>query len=401
MPKKIFTGPRLVLILLLVALAIGGWLMIRKPAVEVDTALVQRGAMTVTIDDQGETRVRELYTIAAPVTGELLRLDHKPGTAVAAGTVLAEIAPIRPSLIDRRSYDETLDRIGGLQAELAAARARVQEARASEQLARSNAQRIEALAARGFAARAQIDAARSALQGARAARTAAEQGADAALHGLRATEATLRAGTGSAPAGQVVQVRAPIAGVVLSQLHESGGPVTASTPLLELGDPAQLEIVAELLSADAVRIAKGAAVEIAAWGGDKPLQGRVRLVEPLGFRKISALGVEEQRVRVIIDLAGPQGDWQRLGHGYRVGMRIAQWAAPDVLQVPIGALFRQGDGWAAYTIDQDDRARLVRVTVGQMNADTAEVRTGLQTGQRVIVHPGAKVTDGLRVAALD
>jgi HlyD family secretion protein len=401
MPKKIFTGPRLVLILLLAALVIGSWLMIRKPAVEVDTALVQRGAMTVTIDDQGETRVRDLYLIAAPVTGELLRLDHKPGTAVAAGAVLAEIAPIRPSPIDRRSYDETLDRIGGLQAELAAARARVQEARASEQLARSNAQRIEALASRGFAARAQIDAARSALQGARAARTAAEQGADAALHGLRATEATLRAGTGSAPAGQVVQVRAPIVGVVLSQLHESGGPVTASTPLLELGDPAQLEIVAELLSADAVRIAKGAAVEIAAWGGDKPLQGRVRLVEPLGFRKISALGVEEQRVRVIIDLAGPQGDWQRLGHGYRVGVRIAQWAAPDVLQMPIGALFRQGDGWAAYTIDQDDRARLVRVTVGQMNADTAEVRAGLQAGQRVIVHPGAKVTDGLRVAALD
>lgn len=401
MPKKIFTGPRLVLILLLVALTIGGWLMLRQPAVEVDTALVQRGTMTVTIDDQGETRVRELYTIAAPVTGELLRLDHKPGTAVAAGTVLAEIAPIRPSPIDRRSYDETLDRIGGLQAELAAARARVQEARASEQLARSNAQRVEALAARGFAARAQIDAARSALQAARAARTAAEQGADAALHGLRATEATLRTGTGSAPAGQVVQVRAPIAGVVLTQLHESGGPVTASTPLLELGDPAQLEIVAELLSADAVRIAKGAAVEIAAWGGDKPLQGRVRLVEPLGFRKISALGVEEQRVRVIIDLAGPQGDWQRLGHGYRVGVRIAQWSAPDVLQVPIGALFRQGDGWAAYIIDQDERARLVRVTVGQMNADTAEVRAGLRAGQRVIVHPGAKVADGLRVEALD
>lgn len=401
MPKKILTGPRLVLILLLAALAIGGWLMIRKPAIEVDTGRVERGAMTVTIDDQGETRVRELYTIAAPVTGELLRLDHEPGTVVKAGAILAEIEPIRPSPVDRRSYDETLDRIGGLQAELAAARARVQEARASEQLARTSCQRIESLAARGFASRAQIDAVRSALQGARAARVAAEQGADAALHGLRATEASLRGGSDRAPAGQVVQVRAPIAGVVLSQLHESGGPVTASTPLLEIGDPTQLEIVAELLSADAVRIAKGAAVEIAAWGGDRPLQGKVRLVEPLGFRKISALGVEEQRVRVIIDLAGPPAEWQRLGHGYRVGVRIAQWTAADVLQVPIGALFRQGDGWAAYTIDQDNRARLVQVSVGQMNAETAEVRAGLKAGQRVILHPGAKVTDGLRVQAID
>ncbi|MEY4240170.1 MAG: hypothetical protein RL339_2771, partial [Pseudomonadota bacterium] len=201
------------------------------------------------------------------------------------------------------------------------------------------------------------------------------------------------------PGGQAVRVRAPVSGVVLNQLHESGGPVTVSTPLLELGDPGQLEIFSEMLSVDAVKVLPGAAVEIAGWGGDRPLKGRVQQVEPLGFRKISALGVEEQRVRVVIDLVEPRSTWQRLGHGYRVGVRIALWSAPDILQVPIGALFRQGDNWAAYVVTSEGKAQLVRVKVGRMNDETAEVQDGLAADQSVILHPGDKVANGVRVTA--
>lgn len=398
MRKSLFTGPRLILALIVVALGLTVWFMVRKPALEVETALVHRGPMAVTIDDLGETRVRDLYTIAAPVTGELLRLVHKPGAAVKAGDVVAEIQPIQPALIDRRSYDETVARIGAFQADLAAARARAQEARAGEQLAQSTYRRLDALLAKGFVSKAQLDAARSALDSARAARRAADEAADAALHGLRAIEATLRTAT-APPGGQAVRVRAPVSGVVLNQLHESGGPVTVSTPLLELGDPGQLEIFSEMLSVDAVKVLPGAAVEIAGWGGDRPLKGRVQQVEPLGFRKISALGVEEQRVRVVIDLVEPRSTWQRLGHGYRVGVRIALWSAPDILQVPIGALFRQGDNWAAYVVTSEGKAQLVRVKVGRMNDETAEVQDGLAADQSVILHPGDKVANGVRVTA--
>jgi HlyD family secretion protein len=401
MTKPTFTGPRLLIGLIVIALALAGWFMLRKPALEVETALVHRGPMAVTVDDLGETRVSDLFTVYAPVTGELLRLPHKPGTAVAAGEVVALIQPIQPAPVDRRAYAETLDRIEALRAELAAARAGVQEAQVTEQLARTTLQRIEALQARGFVSRAQYDAARSERDRARAATRAAAQAADAALHALRAAETGLRTGSGAPPAGQVIEVRAPSAGVVLSQLRESGGPVAASTPLLELGDPARLEVVAEMLSADAVKVARGAAVEITAWGGDRPLPGKVRLVEPLGFRKISALGVEEQRVRVIIDLTGPRERWQRLGHGYRVGVKIARWSGANVLQVPIGALFRDGTGWAAFTVDSDSRARRIAVSVGQMNDESAQVLGGLREGQAVIVHPGEKVRDGVRVTAAD
>ena len=208
-------------------------------------------------------------------------------------------------------------------------------------------------------------------------------------------------GAATPPVGQAVAIKAPVAGTVLSQLHESGGPVAAGTPLLELGDPAQLEIVSEMLSADAVKVRPGAAVEIATWGGDRPLNGRVRLVEPLGFRKISALGVEEQRVRVIIDLIEPRPAWERLGHGYRVIVRVALWSAPDVLQMPIGGLFRVGRGWAAFVLGRDGKATLRQVQVGQMNDESVEVRGGLAAGDRVIIHPGEQIRDGVRVRSAD
>lgn len=192
-------------------------------------------------------------------------------------------------------------------------------------------------------------------------------------------------------------VVAPVSGRIMTVPQESERVVIAGTPLVEIGDPARLEIVTDLLSADAVRIKPDAPVEIDAWGGDRPLRGRVRLIEPYGFTKISALGVEEQRVNVIIALAEPREAWERLGHGYRVIVRIAVSSKPDVLRVPVGALFRHGDGWACLSIDADGRARLMPLTIVAMNDEMAEVAGDVDPDLRVILHPGDRVRDGVRV----
>jgi HlyD family secretion protein len=398
MASKLITGPRITAALVVLALAMAVWFMLRKPAIEVEVAAVTRGDLAVTVDDLGETRVRDLFTVASPVSGELLRLPLKPGAEVVAGkTLLAEIQPGEPDPIDARAYAQTVATVSSLEASLAAARARVQEVRAAERLAAADYGRVEALLGKGFVTRARFDQARADLARSRAASAEARQAEDAALHNLQAGQAMLRR-QGGTPRGQAVAVRAPVSGFVLRVLQESRRPVVAGTQLLEIGDPGALEIVSDMLSADAVRVRPGAAVSIEGWGGATPLKGKVRLVEPYGFTKISALGVEEQRVNVVIDLTDPRAAWERLGHGYRARVRIALWAAPDVLRVPVGALFRQGQGWAAFTIDREGRARLVAVEAGQMNDELAEVRGGLTAGQRVILHPGEKVGDGVKVS---
>ncbi len=398
MVPKPFTGQRLIGVAILLALALAAWFLIRKPALEVDAAPVTRGLLTVTADDLGETRIHNLYAVASPVSGTLLRIALKPGAQVRAGDLLAEIQPVAPDPVDARSYAQRVAAIAGLEADLAAARAQVQQARASESLAASNFARSKALLAKGFAAAAQHDAMRAELDRSRAAVAAAAQAEDAAQHGLAAARAGL-ALTSAAPRGQVVRVAAPVSGSVLRVEQESNRPVVAGTQLLQIGDPADLEIVSDMLSADAVKVKPGAAVLIDAWGGDAPLKGRVRLVEPFGFTKISALGVEEQRVKVVIDLTDPRAAWAQLGHGYRVVVRIALWSAPQVLRVPVGALFRSGAGWSAFAVGKDGLARLRAVTIGHMNDEQAEVLGGLAEGEAVILHPGEKVRDGGKVKA--
>ena len=397
MKPKALTGPRITAALVIAALVLAVWFLLRKPALEVDMAEVTRGPMQVSVSDLGETRVRDLYTVSSPVTGEVLRIPFKPGAQVTAGSsVLAEIQPVAPSPVDSRSYAETAARIAGLEAQLSAARAEVQQAGAAQRLAEADNARVAALTAKGFVSRAQSDAARAARDRTRAASAAARQGEDAALHALQAARASLR-GSAGAPAGQVVRVKAPVSGAVMRVLHESAGPVVAGTALLELGDPSAIEIVSDMLSADAVKVTPGALVEIDAWGGEAPLKGKVRLVEPYGFTKISALGVEEQRVNVVIDLTDPAAARARLGHGYRVIVRVALWSAPEVLKVPLGALFRQGEGWAVFAVGSDGRARKVAVKVGHINDEAAEVLGGLSAGDRVVLHPGEKVADGVKV----
>lgn len=399
MARKWLDGSRLLGGMVIVALAVATWFLVRKPALPVDLATVSRGPMAVTIDDLGETRVSDLYTVSSPVTGELLRIPLKPGAAVVEGrTVLAELQPVQPGPIDARSVAQTLASISSLEAQLAAAGARVREARAAAGLASADFARVTKLVASGFVTRARLDAARAELARSRAAVSEAVQAQDAAMHAVEAGRAALGEGR-STPYGKVIRITAPITGTVLRVLEESRRPVVAGTPLLDLGDPDRLEIVADLLSEDAVRVSPGAPALIDAWGGEQPLRGVVRDVEPFGFTKVSALGVEEQRVNVNIDFAEPRLAWKRLGHGYRVTVRISEWSADGVLQVPLGALFREGDAWAAYVVDARRRARKQVVKVGHRNEDVAEVLGGLSEGQQVVMHPTDKIAEGRVVVA--
>lgn len=395
--RRLVTGPRVLLGLLLLAVAVAIFFALREPAVEVELAEVRRGPLAVTVDDLGETRVRDLYVVSAPITGQLQRVPLKPGDAVVPGaTVLARILPVQPDPLDARSYAQALAGVRAASAQLGAARARIADAQAQQIFADREHARIAQLAARGFAARARLDAAVAARDRSRAIAAEARQAADAASADLAAARAALTQASVQPSGARAVAVTSPVRGFVLSVPQESERVVAAGTPLVELGDPARLEIVTDLLSADAVRVAPGAPVLIEDWGGERPLRARVRLIEPFGFTKISALGVEEQRVNVVIDFVEPRAAWQRLGHGYRATVRIRLWSAADVLKLPVSALVRDGDRWSVFTVDAGGRARRRRVELGPMNDREAVVLNGLAAGDRVIVHPGDRVEDGVR-----
>lgn len=352
-----------------------------------------------TIDDLGETRVRDLYIVSAPVTGQLLRVPLKPGTSVVPHvTVLARIQPMEPAPLDARAYSQAQAEVRQLEDRLSADRSRVTELRAQLSFSERDFARVDSLAGRGFVPQASLDRARAAKDRDRAALNMAVRSADATAHSLESARAALLvAGTTQKGAG-AVSVTSPVGGYVLRVPQESERPVVAGTPLVEIGDPKQLEIVTDLLSSDAVRVNAGAPVVIEDWGGDRPLKGRVRLVEPYAFTKISALGVEEQRVNVVVDFTEPLEAIQRLGHGYRATMRIVTWSAPEVLKVPISALFRTAGQWSVFMVDRQNRARLRKVAIGHMNDQEVEVLGGLNAGDKVVLHPSDKVGDGVKVA---
>jgi len=401
MTKKIFTGPRVIGALVLVAGVLAVAFLLRTPPVTVELARIDRGPLTVTVDDLGRTRVIDLYTVSAPISGELDRSPLKVGNTVLANqTVVARIKPTLPGPLDARTQAQAQANVRALEAQSAAAQAGVAQAQAAATLAEQAYQRTEQLSAREFVAAATLDTARSERDRARAALAQARDSAESARHALEAARATLIVANPGAGGGRgTVTVRSPISGEVLRVPQESERVVTAGTPLLEIGDPARLEIVAELLSSDAVKVAPGAAALIDDWGGEQALRATVRLVEPFGFTKISALGVEEQRVNVLLDFAEPRQAWQRLGHGYRATVRIEVWRSADVLRVPIGALFRSGNRWAVFSVDEGGHARLTPVEIGRINDEFGELREGLPLDARVILHPSDKVADGVRVSS--
>lgn len=364
--------------LLILALVYVFW----PSSMPVDLDRVTRGPMAVGVTDDGVTRATEYYVVSAPVTGYLSRIELEPGDSVARGALITRMTGRPATPLDTRTQRELRDR-------LASARALADSAEASATQARKDLARAEQLAQRGFLARAQLDAART--------RTAT---ATAALAQSRAEVARIGSllSQPEATDGRAVPVFAPATGSVLSLVTESEGVIAEGTPLMTIGDPSDIEVVIDLLSRDAVRVKPGDPVDIIHWGGPDPLHARVERVEPFGRLKISALGIEEQRVNVIIGFApGSAKAAARLGHGYQVDATIILWSKADALRVPIGALFRGRDGgWRVFTV-KDGRASERRLAVGHINDMFGEVTGGLHEGDPVILNPDKALRNGARV----
>lgn len=381
--------------------AVIGYGFMPKP-VPVELAAVDRGRLAVTVEEEGKTRVRERYVVAAPVSGQARRVLLKVGDAVAAGQVVASIEPARAASLDPRSRAQAQARVEAAQSSLLAARESARAAAAEARLAEQELARAESLGKASFVSQSAVDQARSRLQAGQATRQAADYAVQVAQHEVALARAALiEADAPATPAGkggsaEVLALTAPVAGRVLAVPHESEGVVQAGQALLEIGNPASLEVVVELLSTAAVKVGVGGKVLLDRWGGPETLEGRVRVVEPAGFTKVSALGVEEQRVRVLLDIVSPAEVWRSLGDGYRVEAAFVLWEAPDVPRVPTSALFRQGDGWAVFVVE-DGRAHPRKVGIGQRNGLEAQVLDGLKVGEQVVAHPDEKIVEGTRV----
>ena len=363
-------------------------------SMEVEVTRAARGPMQVTIDEEGETRVRDRFVVSAPVTGRLQRIELEPGDAVVRGrTVLARLTPAESPLLDPRTRGELAAAVAAARAAVGQAQAERERAATALERARTTVRRQEALAEAGAIARDDLEAAQTMLKSAEEANRGAQFTVERAEYELQLARARLQA---PAAGGRPVEVVAPVDGVVLRRLRESEAIVPAGEPLLEIGDPARIEIVADLLSTDAVRVPPGAPVIIEQWGGPHPLRGAVRRVEPSGFMKVSALGVEERRVNVLIDVPEVPPEARRLGDGYRVEVRAVVWEAADVVKAPVGALFRRGQDWAVFVVD-GDRARLQTVELGRRNNTEAQITSGLDAGQTIVLHPPDTLEDGMRI----
>lgn len=397
--RKFFTFGAVALIAAALAYAF------RPLPLEVDMEEAARRPMTLTVDEEGRTRVRDAYTVSAPVDGRLLRVEVRPGDVVSAGkSVVARMVPSAPTPLDARDETGARAALAAAEAALKLARADRERAVADRDLAQVQLRRIRGLRSSGAASQLQLD------QAEREARTTA-----AALHNAEAAIAVRDAerkgalsrlrrfgdkGAGTeTTATNVIPICAPADGRVLRVMRESEGPLSAGTPLMEVGDVENgLEVVIELLSSEAVRVTSGDRVVLSGWGGDRPLNGVVEKIEPFAFTKVSALGVEEQRVNVVVRFTDLQESLGRLGHGFRVEARIVVWEDRDALTVPSSALFRSdGDGkWAVFVVE-DGIARLRTIEAGRDNGIEAQILDGLRPGEQVILYPASDLTDGARV----
>src|SRR5210317_138753 len=369
--------------------------------VMVDLVDVQPGPLVVTLDEEGETRVHDFYTLSAPVAGRVQRIDRHVGDPVAANeTVLAQIEPGDPSFLDPRSEAQARAAIQAAEAARDLAAAAVKDAQAQYEFARAEYARMQELVKEGSVSKRDLDSAERDYKARHAGldtSRAALQVRNYELEVARAQLVSPLETQGPKEVCDCIPITAPVSGRILQITDRSERVVREGDVLMKIGDPKDLEIVVDYLSMDAVKIEAGQRVIIDNWGGAQPLEGRVRLVEPFGFLKISALGVEEQRVNVIVDFVGKEG-WERLGHGYQVESRVVLWEAGEVLAVPLTALFRDGEDWAVF-VEDGGRARLRYVETGQRDGVIAEITDGLESGDRVIAHPSDRVIDGVRIAS--
>jgi HlyD family secretion protein len=377
--------------LLALALLAAYWLLRPRPIL-VEVAPVTEQPFTVIVEEDGRTRVRDRFVVSAPLAGRVPRSTLRAGDVVKAGQNLATITPNVSPLLDPRMRQELGERVGAAEAALEEARALHERAKVLLARARSDLDRTKQLRAREVAPPAQLERDTFTFQAAERDFVAAELRHHAAEHALHQARAALKR-SGEDEGAERFPVSSPIDGRVLKVIQESESVVSLGAPLLELGNPADLEVIVDLLTSDAARVGEGAKVALERWGGAAPLDGRVRRVEPSGFTKISALGVEEQRVWVVIDIVSPREAWTTLGDGYRVDVKITVDEMEAATVVPIGSLFRRGDAWQAFVVDRG-MARLRTVKVSRRSGRLAAVAEGLRPGEAVIVYPPQALKDG-------
>lgn len=375
------------------------WALWPKP-VPVESAVIDKGPLLVVVEEEGKTRIKDVYTVSAPVTGKVVRVMLEAGDAVKKDDhIVVSIEPTVPPFLDVRAMRELEAQIEAQKAALALAEAELRAASAELQFAESELRRAEALFKNNAAPERSLERARIDVDTRKAALARANANIDVRRRELESTQARTTppdaAMKGEVAPGCCVNLRAPVSGRILRILQQSERVVMAGTPLLEIGDPANLEIVVDLLSADAVKVKEGSDATVEAWGGP-PLRAKVTRIEPAAFTKVSALGIEEQRVRTLLSLREAPPDARRLGHEFRVLAKIAVYATDAALRVPVSALFRHGETWSVFVMERG-RARLVPLQIGQRNADFAEVRDGLAAGARVVLHPSDRITNGVRV----
>lgn len=384
------------------AAALLAWAFAPRP-LEVEVASVVQAPFQSTIDEDGKTRLRDRYVISAPLSGQLNRVTLREGDRVEAGAVVAGLTPVLAPMLDERTLKELQARLAAAEAQRERAKTQAEGARIGLQQAANEATRTEQLATQGFVSLNKLEATRLAVEAAQKDVVAAEQGRLVVEQEVAQARAALMAYRGAPAGARAFSVRSPVAGRVLRLAQVSESAVQLGAPLMEIGDTTALEVVSELLTTDALKVRTGSPVLIERWGGEGLLQAQVRRVEPSAFTKVSALGVEEQRVKVVIDITSPAAEWAALGDGYRVGVRVVTLSLAQAVQVPSSAVFplTDADGRATFGVFLLDngRARLTPVEIGARNASHAWVRKGLAAGAVVVVYPPPAIRDGARIQA--
>lgn len=393
---------RAIALVVVIAVSTSVVLLYRPQPLPVDVARAERGDIEVVVEEDGVTRVKDRYQVSAPLLARLSRIELSVGDDVEPGTVLARLSPSEPPLLDARSQAEARARVASAQAALRQAEAAVRRLETSVLFAEKEESRQARLVKAGSASPTLLERASLSLETQRDELASARFGARVAAHQLQLAKVAERgyAGAGGKQAGaqadEVLEVKSPISGRVLRVLQRSEGIVQPATPLLELGDCSALELVVDVLTSDAVAIDKGALVRIQRWGGAKPLVGHVRMVEPSAFTEVSALGVEEQRANVIVDLDSPREVWRALGDGYRVEAQIVVERRSDVLRIPLGAVFRVDGQWSTFVVE-GEHVRRVQLEIGHRNAQWVEIQAGVSEGDEVVLFPSDQIVDDVLV----
>lgn len=383
----------------LLSFALLSWIFMPHP-LEVETATVTKGRFERAIEEDGKTRLRERYVVSAPLAGRVARITLMEGDAVVRGAQIATLSPTAPAFLDARTEDELRARVGTIEAGVRRAQVGIERAKAALDQANSELKRSETLMQQGFVSANQNETARLNARLREKEFDSARQDEHAARHDLEQAHVALRqyAQPSTSSRARTWEVKAPVNGKVLKVVHQSEGTVAAGMPLLELGDPTKLEVVVDILTVDAVQVVPGLPVQIRTGDTGRVLGGRVRLVEPAAFTKVSALGVEEQRVNAVIDITSPYEDWRMLGDGFRVDVRILVQVVEDAIKVPVSALYPIGTQSGTFVVEEG-RAKQKKVEIAARGGTEGWVTQGLEPGAHVIVYPPTTLKDGARVIA--